>query len=48
MLYPHQKESKKKGPALFLYGEQGRYYAYTFGGETVTVVDACHAQNMHE
>ena len=23
------------------------YYAYTFDGETVTVVDACHAQNMH-
>lgn len=24
------------------------YFAYTFDGETVTVVDACHAQNMHE
>ena len=24
------------------------YFAYTFNGETVTVVDACHAQNMHE
>lgn len=24
------------------------YYAYTLDGETVTVVDACHAQNMHE
>jgi len=24
-----------------------RYFAYTFDGETVTVVDACHAQNMH-
>ena len=23
------------------------YYAYTFDGDTVTVVDACHAQNMH-
>ena len=23
------------------------YFAYTFDGETVTVVDACHAQNMH-
>jgi len=22
------------------------YYAYTFDGETVTVVDACHAQNI--
>lgn len=24
------------------------YFAYTFDGETVTVVDACHAQNMRE
>lgn len=24
------------------------YYAYTYDGETVTVVDACHAQNMHD
>ncbi|MCR5574181.1 MAG: hypothetical protein K6F78_05105 [Bacteroidaceae bacterium] len=24
------------------------YFAYTFDGETVTVVDACHVQNMHE
>ncbi len=24
------------------------YFAYTFDGETVTVVDACPAQNMHE
>ena len=24
------------------------YYAYTIDGETITVVDACHAQNMHD
>ena len=24
------------------------YFAYTFDGETVTIVDACHAQNMYE
>ena len=24
------------------------YYAYTIEGDTVTVVDACHAQNMTE
>ena len=24
------------------------YFAYTFDSETVTVVDACHAQNMHD
>lgn len=24
------------------------YFAYTIDGDTITVVDACHAQNMHE
>lgn len=24
------------------------YYAYEINGETITVVDACHAQNVHE
>ena len=24
------------------------YYAYQIEGDTITVVDACHAQNMHE
>ena len=24
------------------------YYAYTIEGDTITVVDACHSQNMHE
>ena len=24
------------------------YYAYTINGDTITIEDACHAQNMHE
>ena len=24
------------------------YYAYTIDGDTVTIQDACHQQNMHE
>ena len=24
------------------------YYVYTIDGDTITVVDTCHAQNMHE
>ena len=24
------------------------YFAYRIDGDTITVVDACHAQNMHE
>ena len=23
------------------------YFAYTIEGDTITIVDACHAQNMH-
>ena len=24
------------------------YYAYTIDGDTITICDACHEQNMHE
>ena len=24
------------------------YYAYTIEGDNITIVDACHAQNMHD
>ena len=24
------------------------YFAYTVDGDTITIVDACHAQNMHQ
>ena len=24
------------------------YFAYVIDGDTITIVDACHAQNMHE
>ena len=24
------------------------YYAYTINGDTITIVDVCHEQNMHE
>jgi hypothetical protein len=24
------------------------YFAYTIDGDTITIVDVCHAQNMHE
>ena len=24
------------------------YFAYTIDGDTITIVDACHSQNMHE
>ena len=33
---------------LFMANTEKWYYAYTIEGDTVIVVDACHAQNMHE
>lgn len=38
--------SKWKG--LYMANTDKCYYAYTFDGNTITVVDACHAQNMYE
>ena len=33
---------------LYMANTDKWYYAYTIEGETIIVVDACHAQNMHE
>ena len=38
--------SRWKG--LYMASTDKWYYAYTFDGDTITVVDACHAQNIHE
>ena len=38
--------SRWKG--LYMANTARWYYAYRIDGNTVTVVDACHAQNMHE
>ena len=38
----------RRWKGLYMANTDKWYYAYTFDGETVTVVDACHAQNMHE
>ena len=43
---PRLSRWKEKG--YFMANTDKWYYVYTFDGETVTVVDACHAQNMHE
>ena len=40
--------SRWKEKGYFMANTDKWYYAYTFEGDTVTVVDACHAQNMHE
>ena len=33
---------------LYMANTDKWYYAYKIDKDTVTVVDACHAQNMHE
>ena len=43
-----RKPMLRRWKGLYLANTDKWYYAYTFDGETVTVVDACHAQNMHE
>ena len=38
--------SRWKG--LYMANTARWYYAYRIDGDTITVVDACHAQNIHE
>ena len=35
-----------KGKGYYMANTDKWYYAYTIDGDTITVVDACHAQNM--
>ena len=37
-----------KWKGYYMANFQTWYYAYTFDGETIRVVDACHVQNMKE
>ena len=51
-----EKTLHRRKPTLTRWQNQGWhmantdkwYYAYTIDGETITIQDACHAQNMHE
>lgn len=51
-----EKSLPRRTPTLARWQEQGYhmaragkwYYAYTIGDDTITIEDACHAQNMHE
>ena len=50
-----EKSLPRRKPILTRWLEQGYhmantdkwYYAYTIDGDTITIQDACHAQNMH-
>ena len=53
-IYQIEKTLLRREPSLsrwsgyYMANTDKWYFAYTFDGETVTVVDACHAQNMHD
>ena len=54
-IYLIEKSLPRRKPILTRWLEQGYhmantdkwYYAYTIDGDTITIQDACHAQNMH-
>lgn len=55
-MYLIEKTLHRRKPTLTKWQKQGWhmantdkwYYAYTINGYTITIQDACHAQNMHE
>ena len=53
-IYQIEKTLLRREPSLsrwsgyYMANTDKWYFAYTFDGETVTVVDGCHAQNMHD
>lgn len=53
-IYQIEKTLLRREPILarwtgYYMANKGKwYYAYVIDGDTITVVDACHAQNMHE
>ena len=38
----------KRWEGYFMANTEKWYYAYKIEGDTITITDACHAQNMHE
>ena len=54
-IYSIENGLQRREPTIARWTERGYfmantdkwYFAYTFDGSTITVVDACHAQNMH-
>ena len=43
-----RKPILSKWEGLYMANTDKWYYAYTIEGDTITIVDACHAQNMHD
>ena len=46
---PQSADGKPRAGTWHMQAHAGTwYYAYTIDGDTVTIQDACHQQNMHE
>ena len=43
-----RKPKLKRWAGYYMANTDKWYYAYTIEGDTITVKDACHAQNMHD
>lgn len=45
---PRRKPTINRWKGYYMANTDKWYYAYIIDGDTITVVDACHAQNMHD
>lgn len=45
---PRRQPTLKRWQNYFMAHSGQWYYAYTINEDIITVVDACHAQNMHD
>ena len=45
---PRRQPTISRWAGYYMTNTDKWYYAYTIDGDIITVVDACHAQNMHE
>lgn len=45
---PRRQPTISRWDGFYMANTDKWYYAYTIDGDIITVVDACHAQNMHE
>lgn len=43
-----RRPTLKRWKGYYMANTKKWYYAYTINDDTITVVDACHSQNMHE
>ena len=45
---PRRRPTISRWAGFYMANTDKWYYAYTIEGDTITVVDACHAQNMYD